>query len=297
MLVGFDIGGTKIEIQVLSAEGEVLYKQRKPTPEQYDTFINQIHEMTLETESQMGHFSHIGIGLPGAICPTAGTMKNANCTFLNGRDVVGDLARVTGKKVKIANDANCFALSEAVDGAGAGGSVVFGAIVGTGCGGGIVVNQHIITGANAITGEWGHNPLPGYNPEVDGDIGECYCGRSHCIEQYISGTGFAAQYNQKFKTDLNSKQIMDRVDNGEENAVTAYQILVDQMARSFASICNILDPDVIVLGGGMSNVERLYRDLPAVMKKYIFSNEPKITVKPAVYGDSSGVRGAAWLAK
>ncbi|MDF2152849.1 ROK family protein [Vibrio sp. CAU 1672] len=295
MLVGFDIGGTKIEVQVLSAQGEVLYKLRRPTPDNYDVFINKVHEMVNVVESELGDFSAIGIGLPGAICPKTGKMKNANCTFLNGRDVVSDLRNATGKAVKIANDANCFALSEAVDGAGATGSVVFGAIVGTGCGGGIVVNQSIITGANAITGEWGHNPLPGYTPEVDGDIGPCYCGRKNCIEQYISGTGFAAQYNHKFQADLDSRQIMALVDAGDQQAVAAYHLMVDQMARSFASICNVLDPDVIVLGGGMSNVERLYQDLPAAMRHYIFSDEPTVTVRAATFGDSSGVRGAAWL--
>ncbi|WP_413113718.1 ROK family protein [Thaumasiovibrio sp. DFM-14] len=295
MLVGFDIGGTKIEVQVLSAQGEVLYKLRHPTPDSYDAFVQKIADMVKDVDSELGHFSAIGIGLPGAICPMSGKMKNANCTFLNGRDVVGDLCQATGKTVKIANDANCFALSEAVDGAGSGGSVVFGAIVGTGCGGGIVVNQNIISGANAITGEWGHNPLPGYNSDVDGDIGQCYCGRTNCIEQYISGTGFAAQYNHKYQANLNSQQIMALVDAGDEQAVAAYQLMLDQMARSFASISNILDPDVIVLGGGMSNVERLYKDLPMAMSKYIFSNEPVVTVRSAVYGDSSGVRGAAWL--
>ncbi|MGR5063822.1 ROK family protein [Photobacterium sp. DNB22_13_2] len=297
MLVGFDIGGTKIEVQVLSVQGEVLYKLRHPTPDNYDAFVTKIGEMVVDINTQLGHFNAIGIGLPGAVCPTSGKMKNANCTFLNGRDVIGDLGLATGKIVKIANDANCFALSEAVDGAGAGGTVVFGAIVGTGCGGGIVVNQTIITGANAITGEWGHNPLPGYNTENDGNIGQCYCGKKNCIEQYISGTGFAAQYNHKHQANLNSQQIMALVDAGDKQAVAAYQLMLDQMARSFASISNILDPDVIVLGGGMSNVERLYQDLPTAMSKYIFSNEPKVTVRSAVYGDSSGVRGAAWLTR
>ncbi|PSU33882.1 ROK family protein [Photobacterium lutimaris] len=297
MLVGFDIGGTKIELQVLSDQGEVLFKLRQPTPGDYAAFLIKIREMLMDVENKIGFFGGIGIGLPGAICPTTGKMKNANCTFLNGRDVIGDLCQATGKTVRIANDANCFALSEAVDGAGGGGTVVFGAILGTGCGGGIVVNQSIITGANAITGEWGHNPLPGYNPETDGDIGQCYCGKKNCIEQYISGTGFAAQYNHKYQADLNSQQIMALVDAGNEQAVAAYQLMLDQMARSFASISNILDPDVIVLGGGMSNIERLYQDLPSAMNKYIFSNEPKVTVRRAVYGDSSGVRGAAWLAK
>ncbi|WEM44525.1 ROK family protein (plasmid) [Photobacterium sp. DA100] len=297
MLMGFDIGGTKIEVQVLSDNGEVLYKSRQPTPDNYESFINKIHEMVMGVESELGHFNAIGIGLPGAVCPITGKMKNANCTFLNGRDVVADLSAATGKAVKIANDANCFALSEAVDGAGAGGSVVFGAIVGTGCGGGIVVNQSIVTGANAISGEWGHNPLPGYCPDVDGDIGHCYCGRRNCIEQYISGTGFAAQYNHKYRADLNAKQIMALVEAGDEQAVAAYQLLIDQMARSLASVCNILDPDVIVLGGGMSNIERLYHDLPAAIRRYIFSDDPKVTLRSALYGDSSGVRGAAWLTK
>jgi fructokinase len=224
-------------------------------------------------------------------------MQNANSVFLNGHDVVGDLEKRLKMAVFIANDANCFALSEAVDGAGKDGDIVFGAILGTGCGGGVVVNQQVLTGANAISGEWGHNPLPGYDPQVDGDIGPCYCGRKHCIEQYISGTGFADQYNLKYGQSLKSQQIMELVEKGDADATQAYDLLVDQMARSFAAVTNILDPHVIVCGGGLSNIDRLYPDISKVITQYIFADKPKVNIRKAKFGDSSGVRGAAWLSR
>lgn len=297
MLVGFDIGGTKIEVKVLADKGQEIYKSRVNTPDNYEEFLNCISAMVLEVEKEIGSFNSIGLGIPGAICPTTGLMKNANRAYLNGRDVLNDVSIRANKLVAIANDANCFALSEAVDGAGKGGQIVFGVILGTGCGGGIVVNQQVLVGANAITGEWGHNPLPGYDPSIDGEPVSCYCGRDNCIEQFISGTGFSNRFNTLHSTEFNSKEIIESVERGDKDAVEAYQLLVDQISRSLASIVNILDPDAIVLGGGLSNVESLYYDLPHVMRKYIYSHEPKINVAKAKYGDSSGVRGAAWLVR
>ncbi|GAM73943.1 ROK family glucokinase [Vibrio ishigakensis] len=297
MLVGFDIGGTKIEVKVLTEQGEELLKFREPTPDNYSDFIALLQGMLIKVEGNLGAFNKVGLGLPGAVCPKTGLIKNANTLFLNGKNVAKDLSDLTGKSVTSANDANCFALSEAVDGAGKGEAVVFGAILGTGCGGGVVINEQVLVGANAIGGEWGHNPLPSYNPEIDGDIGPCYCGRQHCIEQYISGTGFADQFNKKYSKSLNAREIIELYQQGDKEATEAYQLLVDQMARSFAALTNIIDPHAIVLGGGLSNVESLYQDLPAVMKKYVFSKEPSINVQKAKFGDSSGVRGAAWLAR
>ncbi|SEF62382.1 ROK family protein [Vibrio hangzhouensis] len=297
MLVGLDIGGTKIEVKVLSDTGIELFVRRVATPNNYDDFINVVAQLIADTEKEVGAFASIGAGLPGAVSPVTGFIQNANSVFLNGNDVVRDLQKITNKSVSIANDANCFALSEAVDGAAKGSSVVFGAILGTGCGGGLVVNKNVLTGKNAIAGEWGHNPLPYYDPAIDGDIGTCYCGRKNCIEQFISGTGFAAQHNQKNQTKLNSKEIVDLAMNGQIEAKASYDLLVDQMARSFALLTNILDPDAIVLGGGMSNVDSLYSDVKRAMSNYIFAEKPSIHLVKAKFGDSSGVRGAAWLSR
>lgn len=297
MLVGLDIGGTKIEAKVLNAQGEEQFIHRVATPHDYEEFLDCIKELVLLIKQHIGEFQKIGCGLPGAVSPVTGLMQNANSVFLNGHDVVGDLEKRLAMSVFIANDANCFALSEAVDGAGADGDIVFGAILGTGCGGGVVVNQQVLTGANAISGEWGHNPLPGYDPQVDGDIGPCYCGRQHCIEQYISGTGFADQYNLKYGQSLKSQQIMELVDQGDPNATEAYHLLVDQMARSFAAVTNVLDPHVIVCGGGLSNIDRLYPDISKAITQYIFADKPLVNIRKAKFGDSSGVRGAAWLSR
>lgn len=297
MLVGLDIGGTKIEAKVLSEQGEERFVHRVPTPDNYPEFLDCVEGLVALVKQEVGEFTRIGCGLPGAVSPVTGLMQNANSVFLIGQDVIGDLSQRLSMDVRIANDANCFALSEAVDGAGKGGEIVFGAILGTGCGGGVVINQQVLTGANAISGEWGHNPLPGYDPQVDGDIGPCYCGRQRCIEQYISGTGFSDQYNHKYGKSLKPKQIMELVAQGDAEATAAYRLLVDQMARSFATVTNILDPHTIVFGGGLSNIDSLYPDVSEAITQYIFAAEPKVNIRKAKYGDSSGVRGAAWLAR
>nr|WP_086938540.1 ROK family protein [Thaumasiovibrio occultus] len=296
MRIGFDIGGTKIETRVLNQQGAEMFRARVATPHDYDTFIQTIAAQVKEAEQAVGVSCSIGIGLPGAVCPHTQLMKNANCTFLNGHDLLADLARELGKAVYIDNDANCFALSEARDGAGKGGNVVFGAVLGTGCGGALVVNQQLITGRNAIAGEWGHNPLPGYTPEIDGPARACYCGRENCIETFISGTGFSKGFNQRFGTSLTTPQLIAQAEEGQINAVHAYRLLVDQVARSVASIINVVDPDTFVIGGGLSNIPGLIEAVEKETYRYVFSPEAKISVKQAQYGDASGVRGAAWLA-
>ncbi|EUC91272.1 putative fructokinase [Klebsiella oxytoca OK-1] len=233
----------------------------------------------------------IGIGLPGAIDPQSGLIKNCNCLVLNGHDLRHDLMRELGQPVWMANDADCFTLSEAVDGAGAGATTVFGVIIGTGCGGGIAVNQRLLSGPNAIVGEWGHNPLPGYCPERDGPAQPCYCGKENCIESFISGTGFARRYGEQAPAEA----IIAAAQNGEPQALAHWRHFIDAFARSLASVINILDPQVIVLGGGLSNVGQIYEQLPSAIVPYLFSDSCRTQIKKARFGDASGVRGAAWL--
>lgn len=297
MLIGFDIGGTKIEVCLLDEQGVEVFKHRVATPDNYLELVTTVAGLVQLATEKAGEACQVGIGLPGAICPQTGLMKNANCTFLNGKDLLADLTNELGQPVSIANDANCFALSEAVDGAGAGSSVVFGAILGTGCGGGIVVNQQIIGGPNALAGEWGHNPLPSHDEVKDGKDRDCYCGRKNCVERFISGSGFALSNQMLFGTEMSPAIIIERYQAGDTDAALLYRQLLDQMGRSFAAIINILDPDVIVLGGGLSNVDSLYQDLPAATAPYVFSPSPTLNFKKAKYGDSSGIRGAAWLGK
>ncbi|MFV0576795.1 MAG: ROK family protein [Vibrio sp.] len=295
MYIGLDIGGTKIEVCVLTHSGETKFKQRTPTPKTYEQFVEAVVQSVFDAERAVGAECKVGIGLPGAISPATGLIKNANCLFLNGKDLKADLENALNRTVEIANDANSFALSEAVDGAGKDGNVVFGAILGTGCGGGLVVNKKVLNGANAIAGEWGHNPLPYFDPAKDGEPRRCYCGRQNCTESYISGTGFELSYQLKTGTKLSAPEIMALVEQKDPIASECYQTLVDQMARSFAVMINLIDPDVIVLGGGLSNIESLYQDLPKATLPYIFTDFANLNFKRAEYGDSSGIRGAAWL--
>ncbi|EKO3409729.1 ROK family protein [Vibrio fluvialis] len=295
MRIGFDIGGTKTEICVLSPSGDMIWNHRVSTPKSYESFVAAIIELVNLAEKHHGQANAIGLGLPGAISPATGLIKNANCAFLNGRDLQYDLTIQLGRAVNLANDANCFALSEAIDGAGKGAPVVFGAILGTGCGGGIVIHQQLLVGPNAVCGEWGHNPLPGYHEPQDGPARKCYCGRHNCIESYISGTGLQHSYQLKTGHSLSAVQIIEAYEQGQRAAVDCYNQLIDHMARSFAALVNILDPDVIVLGGGLSNVRQLYRDLPDATARYVFSDTAQVRFAQAKHGDSSGIRGAAWL--
>ncbi|XXD08426.1 ROK family protein [Klebsiella sp. R445] len=290
--LGLDIGGTKMEAVMLNADGECVYRQRRPThKESYEAFMQQLLGLIDSVRQWSEQPFTIGIGLPGAIDPQSGLIKNCNCLVLNGHDLRRDLKQQLGQPVWIANDADCFTLSEAVDGAGAGASTVFGVIIGTGCGGGIAVNQQLLSGPNAIVGEWGHNTLPGYTPERDGPDQPCYCGKVNCIESFISGTGFASRFGEQARAEA----IIQAAGEGDPQALAHWQHFIDAFARSLASVINILDPQVIVLGGGLSNVEKIYDTLPAALVPYLFSDSCRTQIKPARFGDASGVRGAAWL--
>ncbi|HET20214.1 MAG TPA: ROK family protein [Chromatiales bacterium] len=295
MHVGIDLGGTKIEAIVLDASGNERFRERVSTPQgDYAGIQAAIQGLVARAEQAVGSACTVGIGTPGAISPASGLMKNSNSTVLNGKPLKVDLERVLGRAVRMANDANCFALSEAVDGAAAGAEVVFGVIVGTGCGAGVVVRGHVLTGPNAIAGEWGHNPLPW--PGDDERPGPaCYCGKHGCIETWLSGTGFARTFEQETGLPLAAPEIVARAEAGDAVCDAALQRYEDRMARSLAHVINILDPDVIVLGGGMSNVRRLYDNVPKLWGRYVFSDRVDTRLVAPVYGDSSGVRGAAWL--
>jgi len=260
----------------------------------YDASLHTIVELVQGLEAELGEEGTVGVGMPGAISPTTGVVKNANSTWLNGRSLDRDLQRVLGRPVRLSNDANCFVVSEAVDGAAAGAEVVFGVIVGTGTGGGIVVHGRQLTGPNAIAGEWGHNPLPW--PRTDELPGpDCYCGKQGCVETWLSGPGFAATYVRMGGEKLSAEAIVKRAGQGEALAEAALGAYEDRMARALASVINVLDPDVIVLGGGMSKITRLYDNVPKLWGRYVFSDRVDTRLVPPLYGDSSGVRGAAWL--
>ncbi|HWA37080.1 MAG TPA: ROK family protein [Burkholderiales bacterium] len=275
MRIGVDLGGTKIEVIALDGSREV-FRKRIPTPRgDYPATIQAIRILTENLDGT------VGIGIPGALSKATGLVKNANSTSLIGKPFRQDVEKALGRPVRIANDANCFALSEAVDGAGRGAEVVFGVILGTGVGGGIVVRQRVLTGPNAIAGEWGHNPLP-LPRQTDLPLPDCYCGRKGCIETYLSGPGFAR--------DAKATSAEEAV--GNEAAMARYE---ERLARALSHVINIVDPDVIVLGGGMSNVARLYDRVPRLWGAYVFSDRVDTKLVPPVHGDSSGVRGAAWL--
>lgn len=293
--IGIDLGGTKIEVIALGEDGQELLRRRVPTPAvDYAATLRVVAELVRAAERELGRQASVGVGTPGAICRSTGLLKNANSTCLNGRPVMRDLEALLGREVRIANDANCFALSEATDGAARDARVVFGAILGTGVGGGIVVSRHLLIGANAIAGEWGHNPLP-LPREQDLPLPDCYCGRQGCIETYLSGPGMAARHAAGTGIVLSPPEIVARAAAGGESAERSMQRYEDRLARSLANVINILDPDVIVLGGGMSNIDRLYTNVPRLWQRYVFSDRVDTKLARNHHGDSSGVRGAAWL--
>ena len=295
MRIGIDLGGTKIEAIGMTPDGTAIGRRRIPTPRDYRGTVAAITELVHAIEAETGQHSRVGVGLPGTPSPHTGLIKNANSTWLNGHPFVADLEVSVGRPVRVANDANCFALSEATDGAGAGAPVVFGVIVGTGTGGGVVVNGQVLTGPNAIAGEWGHNPLPwAERDEWPGP--RCYCGRSGCIEAFLSGPALERDYGGSASAD----EVVARAEGGEPEALAALERYERRMARALASIINVLDPDVIVLGGGLSNAVRLYETVPRLWSAYIFAagaaGDPLRTrLLRASHGDASGVRGAAWL--
>ena len=338
MRIGIDLGGTKTEIICLNSNnGKELYRHRVPTPKNdYQATIKNMADMVFLSYLKLGEKGTVGVGIPGTISSITGNVKNANSTWLNGNPLDKDLGNILDREVKVENDANCFAVSEATDGAARGAKVVFGVIIGTGCGGGVVAEGKPISGLNGIGGEWGHNPLPmpkifspnagseyleyfDRNEDVETRISkiykhkdklnfftndwaeneypgqQCYCGKRGCIETWLSGTGFKNDYIHVTGETLSTHDIIANAQKGEEKAVAALNRYIDRMAKSLAGIIDIIDPDVIVLGGGMSNITKLYDAVPAIWDKYIFSDDCHTKLVPPRFGDSSGVRGAAWL--
>jgi predicted NBD/HSP70 family sugar kinase len=292
---GIDLGGTKIELAALDRSGAIRHRNRIPTPAGvYDATVGAIARLVEGAEAALGEPGTVGIAMPGAISLATGRVKNANSTWLNGRALKEDLERALAREVRLANDANCFALSEAVDGAAAGAAVVFGVILGTGVGGGIVAHGRILEGANAIGGEWGHNPLPLPAGE-DHPLPPCYCGRRACIETYLSGPGLAADHARATGERASAEEIARRAAAGDNACMRTLERYAERLARALAGVVNILDPEVIVLGGGLSRIARLYEDVPRLWSAHVFSDEVRTRLVPPAHGDASGVRGAAWL--
>ncbi len=294
---GIDLGGTKMEIVALGQDGQELLRQRQPTPRSsYDAMLDGMVQLVAEAERQLGVRGTVGVCHPGAIAPATGRIKNANLTWLNGRRFDEDVKARMGRAGAFANDANCLALSEATDGAGAGAATVFTVILGTGVGGGIVVDGRVLTGPNAIAGEWGHIPLPA--PHIDELPGPaCYCGRFGCIETWLSGPALVMDHQRRFGSVLSAPEIVERATSGDHACDRTMNLYEDRLARSLGTIISVLDPDVIVLAGGLSNVERLYTNVPLRWQRYAFSDSVQTRLVPPVHGDSSGVRGAAWLGR
>jgi fructokinase len=314
--LGIDLGGTKIEITALDESGNQLYQARAATPQstpqstptnninrpteqstfQYINILQNIKKLVDRCEAELNLSNlPLGIGIPGALSQQTGLVKNANTICLIGKDLVNDLSALLDRPIKVENDANCFALSEALDGAGKNFNSVFGVILGTGVGGGWVINNNLHIGANTISGEWGHNPLP-WPSALDDPQQSCYCGKLGCIETYLSGPGFSKQTQLQFNLDLDCPEIIKKIPVNEF-AEKSYYLYVDRLARSLATVINIMDPDAIVLGGGLSNIDRLYNDVTTLWQKYIFSDTVNTKLLKNTLGDSSGVRGAAWLNK
>lgn len=292
--IGVDFGGTKIEAAALSPAGDYLTRKRQPTPRDYDRALRVVKDLIAEVEAEVGATGPIGVGSPGSISPRTGLMRNANSTYLNGRQFDRDLETTLGRPVRVVNDANCLALSEAMDGAAAGHSSAYAIIVGTGCGGGLVVGGQLVNGANGLAGEWGHMPLPW--PRADETPGpKCWCGLNNCMETWVSGTGFARDFNEHTGRNLNGEAIVEAARAGDAEAVAAFDALLDRLARGMAVVCNLVDPDAFVFGGGLSKVPEIYDRLPKLIEPYVFSDGWSATIAPAKWGDSSGVRGAAWL--
>ncbi len=293
--IGIDLGGTKIEIAALTPGGSVLFSERITTPApDYDATLKVLHQLVLKAEAKIGSTASVGIGTPGSISPKTGLLRNSNSVWMNGKPLSEDLTKEMGRELRFANDANCFALSEAVDGAGAGALSVFGVIIGTGCGGGLVVNGEILHGANGIGGEWGHNPLPWPN-DSEYPPPDCWCGRKGCQEVWLSGSGMARDHLVVTGQTLKGEEIVSNAAQGEAVCRATLDRHAERLARGLASICNVFDPDVIILGGGLSNMPHLYGNVPALMAPFVFSDHISTRILPPQHGDASGVRGAAWL--
>ncbi len=296
MRIGVDVGGTKIEAIALDATGTELQRIRTATPKgEYEGTIAAVVGLVKELETLTGQTGTVGVGIPGTIVPATGLVKNANSTWLNGKPLQKDLSVALGREVRCANDANCFAISEATDGAAKGYEVVFGVIFGTGCGGGVVFGGHVHNGPNGLAGEWGHTPLPwATGSELPGAL--CYCGQHGCLETWISGTGLEWDFARTSSRNLRGAEIVAAAAAGDEEAKQALERLVDRMARGLSTVVNVLDPDVFVLGGGLSNLDRLYDgELAGRLRDYGFGGGVETPILKNLHGDSSGVRGAAWL--
>jgi fructokinase len=293
--IGIDLGGTKIAFIALESDGRELHRHRVATPRHdYDGTVHAIKEGVELIEHKLHRSATVGIAIPGTISGITHAVKNANSVWMNGRPFDRDVGKALDREVRCANDANCLAVSEATDGAGAGQHVVFAVVLGTGCGGGIAVDGRVHNGRNGVAGEWGHTVLPWMHPdEFPGP--DCYCGLRGCIETWISGTGLEDDYERATKTRLKGKEIIARCEAGEAAAEASLERYEDRLTRSLSQLVNILDPDVIVLGGGVSQVPRLYRNVPERLKNYVFGREADTPVLVAKHGDASGVRGAAWL--
>jgi fructokinase len=292
--VGIDFGGTKVEAAALDAQGNYLARMRAPNPGAYDAAIETVRDLIAQVEQQAGGRGTIGVGAPGSISPTTGVMRNSNSVYLNGRTFREDLTAALGRPVRLANDANCLALSEAVDGAAAGARVAFAIILGTGCGGGLAVNGRLVEGPNGVAGEWGHIPLPWPTPEETPGP-RCWCGQHGCLEMWISGTGLRHDFAAATGVQATGEAIIAGFRQGEPAAVAAFDRYVDRLGRAIAVLVNIADPDVLVLGGGLSNVGEIYERLPALIAPRVFSDRWSARIAPARWGDASGVRGAARL--
>jgi fructokinase len=295
MRIGIDLGGTKIEVLAIDYHGVELARHRIETPRNnYEETIRAMVGLVRRIEEETGNTGTVGAGIPGSISRITGLVKNSNSTWLNGRPLHKDLKAALGREVRVANDANCLAVSEATDGAAAGVHVVYGVILGTGCGGGVAIGGRVHDGPNGVGGEWGHNPLPWQKPEENPGPA-CYCGKRGCMEMWVSGTGIALDYQEVTGRTRTAREIVSDFEAGDAAASAALERFEDRLARGLANVINILDPDAIVIGGGVSRVQHIYQALPELLPKYVFGGEVSTAILAAMYGDSSGVRGAAWL--
>ncbi len=293
--IGIDLGGTKTSFVIMDQQGRIHEKKRRPSPRHnYERTISELTEIVNISLKSFPDISSAGIGIPGSISPASGKIQNANSTWLNGKSFEADLAEALPLPLRMANDANCFTLSEAIDGAGQNAKHVFGVILGTGCGGGFTIDKTLVNGPRGIACEWGHNPLPW--PDISElNKNKCWCGQDGCIETWVSGTGFSADHLNTTGQTLSAYEIVQQAQSGIPAAQLSLEKLTSRLARGLASMVNILDPDIIVLGGGLSQIDCLYEVLPELMKPYVFCDHTNIIIKPPVHGDDSGVRGAAWL--
>ncbi|MCB1737334.1 MAG: ROK family protein, partial [Gammaproteobacteria bacterium] len=294
MRIGIDLGGTKTELIALGDDGSERFRRRVNSPrDDYQKTLDTVVTLVQEAEDRLGEHGTLGIGTPGAISPTSGQIKNSNSTWLIGKPLSEDLSERLDRPIRLANDADCFALSEATDGAAAGAATMFGVILGTGVGGGVVVNGHLLQGPNAIAGEWGHNPLPW--PQVEELPGpDCYCGKHGCIETWLSGPGFAADHQRHTNEQSDARMLVHRAEQGDTGVLRSLERYADRLARGLATVINVIDPEVIVLGGGMSNTDFIYQRVPELWGRYVFSDRVDTRLMRPLHGDASGVRGAAW---